>query len=267
MTCCPPVFLLTTVLPLNGMYYHLRNSSGTGWCVAGTSDGLFTGSWDHINPGKPAQDAVYGAPYTGCGYSYLWGDNPLEFYWWYPIGSTTTSGDTSNPGYCPAGYTDEINHLRFALGCGSHSSAACPIAGYHLPDDRSGLPYATLISPSVPATPETYPYTGAPRYRCRRYHYHDYDTWIDSSLGIVVGEWNLAFSPSGEPPSRSGFFNSHGCHSGGSVGVPHGEHLAPSRLLAVIVWMSAFWNRPYCVVLPSRSLKPSTNWVAAGLSR
>lgn len=216
------------MLTLNDMCYHLRNSSGTGWCVAGTSDGLFTCSWDRINPGRPAQDAVYGAPYTGCGYYYRHRDDMFRFYWWYPVGSTTESKGSSGPGNCPAGYTGKISSIRYALGCGSNSSAACPIAGYHLDESRAGRPYATLISPSVPATPETYPYTGAPHYRCRRYHYHDYDTWIDSSLGIVIGEWNLAFSAGGEPPSRCGLFDSHGCHSGDSVGAPHGEHLAPS---------------------------------------
>ena len=169
MTCCPPVFLLTTVLTLNGMYYHLRNSSGTGWCVAGTSDGLFTCSWDRINPGRPAQDAVYGAPYTGCGYNFQGGYNGRRSF--YPIGSTVrtdVSASTPSLGNCSTWRTGSFNRFGYAGGCRQDGgNAACPIAGYHLEPGRDGRPYATLISPSVPATPETYPYTGAPHYHLR----------------------------------------------------------------------------------------------------
>ena len=150
------------------MYYHLRNSSGTGWCVAGTSDGLFTGSWDRINPGKPAQDAVYGAPYTGCGYCF-YSFPALSHYTYYAKGSSTQQYGDSSVASCPSGYLVVDRVHEYANGCGSNTSGVCPVAGYHLPAGREGRPHATLISPSVPATPETYPYTGAPHY-CFRPH-------------------------------------------------------------------------------------------------
>ena len=164
---------LTVLSTERDMYYHLRNSSGTGWCVAGTSDGLFTGSWDRINPGKPAQDAVYGAPYTGCGhvfhvYYHSNGTTTWQYVYQYPLHSSTPVRDPIGGSItCSSGEYEDYHALNsydlYARGCCDRTpSTVCPITGSHLPESRAGRPYSTLISPGVPATPETYPYTGAP---------------------------------------------------------------------------------------------------------
>ena len=139
--------------------HHLRNTSGTGWCVAGTSDGLFTASWDYVKPGTPAKDPVYGPPYTGCGYGYA---KLVSSNWqYYPVGSTTVIiGDAP---LCPAGYYS--SRLRMsAYGCDKDDSTTpCPIAGVHLSSSRCGRPYASVVTPGQPATPATYLNTGAQR--------------------------------------------------------------------------------------------------------
>lgn len=158
--------------------HHLRNKSGTGWCVSGTNDGLFTAGWDYIKPGTPAKDPVYGAPYLGCGcYFHVYYHSDGTTSWHYGEryllhSSSLDRADNHLAITCSSGEYEDYHALNsydlYARGCSRFTpSTVCPVSGTHLPDSRAGRPYDTLITPGVPATPETYPTTGA-RYEVLR---------------------------------------------------------------------------------------------------
>lgn len=140
----------TTALQIGGSY-DVTTRAGL-WGATDIQDSYQTSYQELVNTiYHPAVDPVYGPPYTGCGYRYY--KSPVRTEW-YGVGSSTVSHGNPPNGICPGGETYH-GGVYSASGCTRYNtSAACPIAGYHLPDDRSGLPYGTLVTPGKDAWTE-----------------------------------------------------------------------------------------------------------------